>query len=190
MTIALTPACLLRLFLLAAGATVMPAVAGDCRGAASDQRTEIPENSLYLLDAEFEDQEGRRFRIEELRGEPVLVSMFYTSCRYVCPLIIDSLRGVEQALDDNERSRLRLLPVTFDPVRDTPETLRAIAERRRLDRTRWTLARTEPDDVRRFAAALGIRYRALADGEFNHTSTMVLLDTDGQHVAMTAASAR
>ena len=40
-----------------------------------------------------ERQEGAR------RGRPQLVTMFYTSCQMVCPLIIDSLRLTRNALD-------------------------------------------------------------------------------------------
>ena len=47
------------------------------------------------------------------------------------------------------------------------------------------LVRPEPQDVRAIAGLLGIRYRALADGEFNHTSALVLLDADGRVVART-----
>jgi protein SCO1/2 len=35
------------------------------------------------------------------------------------------------------------------------------------------------------ASLLGVRYRALADGDFNHTSVLVLLDADGRIVART-----
>jgi len=47
------------------------------------------------------------------------------------------------------------------------------------------LARTEAASVRSVAALLGVRYRALADGEFNHTSALVLLDDEGRVVART-----
>ena len=40
-------------------------------------------------------------------------------------------------------------------------------------------------DVRAVAGVLGMRYRALADGEFNHTSALVLLDADGRILART-----
>ena len=35
------------------------------------------------------------------------------------------------------------------------------------------------------AALLGVRYRELADGEFNHSSALVLLDAQGRVVART-----
>jgi protein SCO1/2 len=39
--------------------------------------------------------------------------------------------------------------------------------------------------VRSVAGVLGVRYRQLADGEFNHTSALLLLDRDGRIVART-----
>lgn len=150
--------------------------------------TALPGTSLYHLDIVLTDQDGQDFALGDLRGKPVLVSMFYTSCRYICPLIIDSARGVEQALTDEERQGLRIVLVSLDPDRDDPAALKRIADRRKLDTTRWSLARTEAPSVRRLAAALGIRYRALADGEFNHTSQMVLLDREGRPLAQGEAS--
>ena len=59
-------------------------------------------------------------------------------------------------------------------------------DRRKLDAERWTLARTDERNVRSLAALLGVRYRALADGEFNHTSSLVLLDGEGRKLADSA----
>lgn len=145
----------------------------------------LPSDSVYHLAADFSDQSGRHFDLVSRRGRPQLVSMFYTGCRYVCPLIIDSAKGVEHGLSPDERSGLDVLIVSMDPARDDTAALAAVATRRQLDAGRWTLARTGAADVRRLAALLGIRYRALADGEFNHTSVLVLLDADGRRLAST-----
>lgn len=146
---------------------------------------ELPGDSVYLLQDGFSDQAGRPFRLAERRGKPQLVSMFYTSCRYVCPLIVDSAKGIEHALSPAERARLGILLVSMDPARDDTAALASIARKRKLDPARWTLARTEAAGVRRIAALLGVRYRALADGEFNHTSALVLLDGEGRVLART-----
>jgi len=34
--------------------------------------------------------------------------------------------------------------------------------------------------VRKLAAVLGIQYRALKNGDFNHTTALILLDADGR----------
>ena len=145
----------------------------------------LPGDSVYLLDDAFSDQAGKPFKLADRRGRPQLVAMFYTSCRYICPLIVDSAKGVEHALSPAERARLGVLLVSLDPARDDTAALASVARKRQLDPARWTLARTDAGAVRRVAALLGVRYRALADGEFNHTSALVLLDAEGRVLART-----
>lgn len=145
----------------------------------------LPSDSIYWLKAQFTDQSGVGFELRQRRGKPQLVSMFYTSCKFVCPLIIDSAKGVEHALDAQERQRLGILLVSMDPARDDTAALKSVAGRRKLDPVSWTLARTGQAEVRQLAALLGVRYRLLADGEFNHTSALILLDAEGRRLAST-----
>lgn len=147
--------------------------------------SELPGDSVYRLTDAYTDQSGRELTLAAGRGKVRLVAMFYTSCRYVCPLIIDSAKGVEHALAPDERARLDVLLVSLDPARDDPAALKQVFDKRRLPADRWSLARTEAAGVRRLAAVLGIRYRPLADGEFNHTSALVLLDGEGRILART-----
>ena len=119
------------------------------------------------------------------RGKPQVVSMFYTSCRYVCPLIVDSGKAIEKQLTPAQQRRVGILLVSMDPANDTPAMLHQIVDKRQLDTTRWSLASPRPQDVRAVAGVLGIRYRQLEDGSFNHTSALVLLDRDGRIVART-----
>ncbi len=146
----------------------------------------IPADSIYQLAASFSDQQGKEFKLADRRGKPQLVAMFYTSCQYVCPLIIDSAKGVEHALTEKERAGLAILLVSIDPARDDTSALQRIFDKRKLDAAHWTLARTDEASVRMLAALLGVRYRALVDGEFNHTSAMFLLDSDGRKLASSA----
>ncbi len=146
---------------------------------------ELPGDSVYLLRDAFSDQAGKTFALADRRGKPQVVAMFYTSCRYICPLIVDSAKGVEHALTPAERARMGVLLISMDPARDDTAALASVARKRKLDPARWTLARTEAGTVRRVAALLGVRYRELADGEFNHSSALVLLDAEGRVVART-----
>ena len=145
----------------------------------------LPRDSVYQSPAHVTDDRSQRYAWNAMRGRVQLVSMFYTSCKFVCPLIVDGARGVEQSLSAAERARLGVTLVTLDPARDTPQALARMREARELDPARWTLVRPDPQDVRSVAGLLGIRYRALADGEFNHTTALVLLDADGRVVART-----
>jgi protein SCO1/2 len=162
-------------------------------GACSAQTTKIkaasgaplPGDSVYQVPATMVDQNGRAFKLEARRGQPVLVSMFYNSCQFVCPMLIDTLRSTEQSLTPEERSHLSMMLITFDPARDDVKTLKSVADQHALDPARWTLARTDAASVRKIAATLGIQYRLLADGEYNHTTVLILLDADGRIVGRT-----
>ena len=145
----------------------------------------LPKDSAYQLPVTLIDQHGKSWDWRSKRGSPQLVAMFYTSCQYVCPLIVDSGKAVEHALAPAERAKLGILLISMDPKRDTPAALMSVASKRKLDGARWSLASPPPDGVRSVAGVLGVRYRQLADGEFNHTSALVLLDREGRVVART-----
>ena len=145
----------------------------------------LPGDSVYQLSLPLTDQDGRTADWRTLRGKPRLVAMFYTSCQYICPLIVESGKAVDRQLSDAERQRLGVLLVSMDPARDDPAALKKVAEQRQLDTTRWTLASPPQAKVRDVAGLLGIRYRQLADGEFNHGSALILLDADGRILART-----
>ena len=169
------------LALLAAGAASLAAAAFGAAPAGP-----LPPDSIYQLPATLTDQTGRSFRIDEKRGHPMLISMFYTSCQAVCPMLIDALRDTEAKLNSDERERLSVLMVSFDPAHDSVAVLKQTADQRRLDPAHWTLARSDEKTVRKLAAVLGIQYRALANGEFNHTTALILIDADGRIAGRTA----
>jgi|SRR5688500_13760825 protein SCO1 len=150
---------------------------------AGPARASLPGDSLYHLDVPLVDQDGTALGFADGRGRPRVVSMFYTSCKFVCPLIIDTVQKTERALPEALRGDLDVLLVSLDPDRDTPEALRRIADKRKVDTPRWRLARTDKAHVRRLAALLGIQYKQLDDGEFSHASVLVLLDAEGRIVA-------
>ncbi len=165
-------------------AMLLPFAAADARGPASASAP-LPADSIYQLDARMTDQSGKATSLAARRGRVQLVSMFYTSCRYICPLIIDSGQAIEKKLTPAEKARLGITLVSMDPKRDDPAALMRVATRRKLDLARWALLRPQAGDVRAIAGVLGIRYRELADGEFNHSSAMVLLDAQGRELART-----
>ena len=145
-----------------------------------------PSASLYQIQAPLIAQDGRAIKLDVYRGKPVLVTMFYAGCQATCPVIIDTLRSVEHKLNAAQLADLRVLLVSIDPEHDTPEALAALARERRIDTARWTLARADENDVRQIAAALGLQYRRLPDGQFSHATQISVLDARGEILAQSA----
>jgi protein SCO1/2 len=168
---------------VAGSALATPAVAAE---RTVKEAAALPTDSVYQLPAALTDQSGRTFRLDERRGQPMLVSMFYTSCQFVCPMLIDALRDTAKQLKDSEREHLGVLVVSFDPAHDSTAVLKRTFDDRGLDAAHWSLARTDPTTTRKLASVLGIQYRALGNGDFNHTTVLLLLDGQGRIVARTS----
>jgi protein SCO1/2 len=146
----------------------------------------LPTESLYNLKAPLIDQSGKSRGLDVYRGQPVLVTMFYSSCPAACPLLIDTLRSIEKSLRAAEQSQLRVLLISIDPERDTVAALSELAKVRRIDLSRWTLVRSDSSTVRKVAAVLNIQYRKLPNGDFNHSSVITLLAPNGEILKQTA----
>ena len=101
--------------------------------------TPLPANSVYQLSVPFTDQQGRTSTLEDWRGKPVMISMFYSSCQFVCPRIVEALKRTGESLAA-QGAQLPVLMVTFDPARDDTAALKAMAEERHIDSRLWTLA--------------------------------------------------
>jgi protein SCO1 len=139
----------------------------------------IPGTSLYQLDLTFETAERTAIKLQDLRGAPLIVTMFYSSCTSVCPLITAQLQQLVAALPPAAQQQIRVLMVSFDSARDTPEALTAFKAEHHINQKNWLIARGSATDVRTLAAALGIQYRELPDHSFNHSALVTLLDSDG-----------
>jgi protein SCO1/2 len=138
------------------------------------------------LNPRLTDQDGHPFELASLQGGPVLVSMFYSSCEMVCPVLFETIKQTVRSLPAAMGDRIRILMVTFDPERDTVAVLKETAQKHGCDK-QWTLVRGSDANVRQIAAALGVQYRRLASGEFNHSASVLLLDAQGR-IAMRSGS--
>jgi len=145
----------------------------------------LPSNSVYQLQVLVEDQSGEITGLDRYKGHPVLVTMFYASCPHVCPMLISTIKLMESELSDDERANLRVLTISIDPESDTPGKLQETMERHSVDANRWSMVRPDPRDLRTIAGVFGVKYKQLPDGEFNHTTRIILLNREGAQVAGT-----
>jgi len=136
--------------------------------------------SLFHIEAAFQTQTETKVRLSDLKGAPTLVAMFYASCPTVCPRLMGELKGIEARLPEEQRGRLRVVLITFDPERDTPEALTTFAENWNMDTARWQLWSGDPVGIRTVAASLGVRYRTTPNGEISHSAPIVLLNAKGE----------
>lgn len=138
---------------------------------------------IYPLRIGLRDDQGDALGVDVFAGHPVIVSMFYGSCPAACPLIVAHVKEIEASLSPEVRARTRVLLVSFDPERDSPAALRAMAERHHVERDRWKFAVGADEDVRQLANALGVVYRKESSGAISHNSVISVLDGEGRILA-------
>lgn len=137
--------------------------------------------SLYQTDARFTDDAGRPVALGSLRGRPVVLTMFYSSCGYACPMLVSDMARIRELVPTGLRDEVAFVLVSFDVVRDTPPVLRAYRENRHLD-AQWLLLHGADADVRELAALLGVKYKQEADGNFAHSNLLTVLNREGEIV--------
>jgi protein SCO1/2 len=151
--------------------------------AAAEGEPPLPPDSIYNLQVPVEDQSGEITGLDRYKGQPVLVTLFYASCPHVCPMLISTIQQLETKLSPEERSELRVMTISIDPERDVPALLLETMQRHSVDANRWSMVRPEPGDLRAIAGVFGVKYKQLPDGEFSHSTKIILLDRDGVTLA-------
>ena len=137
--------------------------------------TAAVDGSIYHLDHTWRDQHERSVELGTFAGAPVLVTMFYGNCQTACPLLLHKARLLHQELG----GAVPVVAVTFDPVSDTPEAMRRYAAERGFDSDAWHFLMGSPTSIRMLATLLGVQYHRRADGHYDHSNLIALVDADG-----------
>lgn len=146
--------------------------------AASAVSADLPRDSLYHVRTNFISHDGKEFTLSDLQGHPVVVTMAYTRCQFTCPMIVAKLKKIESALKKDPK--LRILIISFDHKRDTPESMTKFLKDKDLDPSRWIMAKGKTSgDVREIASLLEINYKEERNGEFSHSNVIALLGKNG-----------
>ncbi|MBS0616679.1 MAG: SCO family protein [Spirochaetes bacterium] len=141
--------------------------------------------SLYQFHDMFTDQNGKQWMLHQFEGKYVVVAMFYATCTAICPRIAAEMLRLEKTLSSSQRAKTHFVMISFDHERDNPAQLQKFIKKMKLTES-FTLLTGKPDSIREVAAALGINYKKLDDGEYAHSSLFTLLSPTGEIAAQHA----
>jgi len=85
------------------------------------QSRNLPELSLI-------NQDGQTVEVDQLKDQWSLLFFGYTFCPDICPATLAQLRQLQGQLPAETLAKLRIVLVTVDPNRDTPEQLKKYLE--------------------------------------------------------------
>jgi protein SCO1 len=95
------------------------------------------------------ERDGRRITLSDLKGKVWIVNFIYTNCPDTCPIQSAQMRQFQDEFQNE--SDLRLVSITVDPKRDTPEVLSEYAKRFSADAARWLFLTGEKETIHNFA---------------------------------------
>jgi protein SCO1/2 len=125
------------------------------------------------------DQAGKSFRMSDCKGTVLLVSFIFTTCNGSCPATTHRMSLVQQELKSRgllEDGRVRLVSITLDPARDTPEVLARYMRLYDADPEHWSFLTGPVEDVQRTITAWDMWVRPTANGQLDHPSRIFLVD--------------
>jgi protein SCO1/2 len=126
-------------------------------------------------------QDEKQLRLADLRGNVVLVGFIFTTCNGTCPATTHRMSQVQHLLRlRGQDASVRLLSITLDPSRDTPEALRRYQRLYDVDSKQWSFLTGPTADVAKTIAAWGMWTRAAANGQLDHPSRVFLVDAHGR----------
>jgi len=132
-------------------------------------------------DISFVDQFGNERHLASLRGRHVLLHVFYSSCLTICPIVMEEMRELYSDLSAAQRSKLIILSISVDSVRDTTERLLDLwREKGAFDG--WVIAQPSDISIDRVTKEFGIWVFAKSDGTINHSADLFLIDPGGRIV--------
>lgn len=115
-----------------------------------------------------------------LKGRSVAVNVIYTSCKDECPLETARLAQVQKLLGERMGRDIFFYSITIDPKRDTPEVLKAYAQKYGVGKG-WLFLTGKEEDIKLATKKLGLsRVRDAASKDGHSSSFMVGNEPTGQ----------
>jgi protein SCO1/2 len=160
-----------------------------------DARTTIPAAAGVTLlkvgdtvpDWPVNDQ-GKDIVFSDFRGSALAITFIYTRCPLpnFCPLIDRRFAEVQTiaAADPALKGKTRLLSISFDPLFDRAEALKAHAEKLGADPLVWRFAVANEEVVDRLAAQFGINIIREKDQTITHNLRTAIVDPSGRITAI------
>ena len=146
-------------------------------------KTDSPYDKEGVADFTFVDTEGKSITKADLLGQPWIVCFVFTHCAATCPAVTNSMRGLQDQLKDYD---FRLVTLTVDPVRDTPEVLKEYGKGRGADFSKWSFLGGDQRDIYRLIhgsfkmPVQELQGEKRQQGfEFIHSNNIMLVDETG-----------
>lgn len=126
------------------------------------------------------NQFGKKVSFDDLNGKIIIANFIFTSCPSICPTLTRNMKRLQDAFVKTD-TIVRFISFTVDPVRDSPEKLKAFGDRFRINHDTWwmlTGSKNEIYDIALNEFKANIAQQEGVDTNFIHTDKLFLVDKD------------
>ena len=131
-------------------------------------------------DYTFLDRSGRKVRLSDYRGKPLVISMIYTNCPFVCATITRNLLALKNSQEALGADSFKVLTVGFDAENDTPTTMGYFAERNDVNLPNWDFVSADAATIKKLSKDLGFIFFPSEEGGYNHIAQTTFVDAKGK----------
>jgi len=136
-----------------------------------------------LPEYHFTNELGQAVSTTQFKGEAVGISFIFTRCPLpnFCPKMSSNFQEVQNKLvaTSHGPTNWHLLTISFDPEFDTPEILKAYAERFKADPNHWNFLTGDISEISTISDQFGQMFWK-DEGALNHNLRTVVLDASGR----------
>jgi protein SCO1/2 len=155
-----------------------------------------PKPGDEVPDFALTNQDGKRIRLAQYRGQALALTFIYTRCPQPdqCTLMSSNFAAVDRELQKQPEfyQKTHLLSISFDPDYDTPKVLRSYGAshtERYSDESfqHWEFATGSSDEVKGIAQFFGFRYyhdTASGKDEVMHSLRTAVVSPEGKLVKL------
>lgn len=131
-------------------------------------------------DYSFRDTFGKHVKLSDFRGKPLVISLIYSSCADVCPVITTTLQDVDEiarnALGDDSYN---IITIGFDVSTDNPVRMSSFAKRYGVPLDdHWKFLSGDLISIVGLSEDLGFQFYESPKG-FDHLTQTTILDKNG-----------
>jgi protein SCO1 len=129
----------------------------------------------HFPNVELITQDGKKVRFYDdlIKGKVVAINLIYTTCKYSCPLETARLVQLQRILGDRMGKDVFFYSISIEPETDTPEVLKAYAEKYHVG-PGWLFLTGKPADIKLLSHKLGLDSLPSADDPDGHTPHLLI----------------
>lgn len=134
------------------------------------ETTDTSFSSKKIPDVRLSDQTGKQlnFYTDLVKGKTVAINFIFTTCTAACPPLTATFRKVQQKAVERGLE-VQLISISVDPAVDTPERLKAFAEKFKAE-AGWTFVTGDQSEIDSLLKGLG----AAITNKNDHTPMMMI----------------